>query len=92
MAEPRFMQAKTAAAFLDTTPQTLARWVEDGVIPAPVVIGGSKRYDRNAMLQALVKRATGRPRDADEATAEIVAEIEDQARPPRPRGRNGEGL
>lgn len=44
MAETEYLSESSVAKFFDTSTTTVRRWVRDGVLPAPRVLGGSKRW------------------------------------------------
>ena len=54
-----FLSLPSLAAYLDTSPMTVRRLVDKGILPAPVVIGSMKRWD-----EAEVKKAIGATLDA----------------------------
>lgn len=57
---PQFMKRETVAVFFDTSPQTVDRWVKDGAIPAPHIIGGSKRWDLDELRAAARDALSGK--------------------------------
>ena len=68
------MSKKSVARFFDTSVSTVTRWVEKGVLPQPIKIGGLERWP----VYELMKSAAGAmdkqagtsqlPTDPDEAT------------------------
>lgn len=77
MSDREFLSEQSVAEFFDVSKSTVRRWVEQGIIPAPVPIGGLKRWDvselRSAVRRNLDAASTGRARSAD--PDEIVARM-----------------
>lgn len=71
---PQLMRKSTVARYLDTSPQTVDRWVAAGALPRPYVVAGAKRWDldelRAAICGALAGRAT-RAADPDRIVARL---------------------
>lgn len=44
---PQLMRKSTVAAYIDTSPQSVDRWVEAGQLPKAKIINGVKRWDRD---------------------------------------------
>jgi len=42
---------REAAAFLKVHPDTLTRWVSDGVVPRPGKVGGRLRYLKSTLIE-----------------------------------------
>jgi hypothetical protein len=43
---PRMMRLERAAAYIDVSPSTYLRMVEEGVMPKPIVHNGVRMWDR----------------------------------------------
>lgn len=55
-AEPHFVSTARLAELLDCNPRTLARLARRGLIPAPIDLGGLRRWDFQAVLTAIQAR------------------------------------
>lgn len=67
-----YLSIESLAAFLDTTPPTVRKLVDKGVLPKPVELGSLRRWDvaavRHAVGSALGAMVDGRvPASADPA-------------------------
>lgn len=40
--QPEFLSKRSVAAFFDTSVTTVSRWVERGILPKPIIIGGTR--------------------------------------------------
>lgn len=73
-----FLKLASVAEFFDTSPATVKRWIERGVIPPPSIIGTEKRWHvdslRAAVRTGLETAATHRtrPNDPDEIAARLL--------------------
>ena len=78
--QPEFLSKQSVAAFFDTSISTVARWIEKGVLPAPVSIGGMERWPVASLVEAacgaMDKAAKNRPAtaDVDRAMEEAINE------------------
>lgn len=78
MSEREFLSERSVAEFFDTSPSTVRRWIDAGVLPTPSVIGGLKRWHvddlRRAAGRGLDAAATGTARsdDPDVISARIL--------------------
>ncbi len=54
------LTAKELCAFLGISPASLIRWRSKGLIPS-FRVGGSIRYDRDAVLRAIEQKKGGKP-------------------------------
>jgi predicted DNA-binding transcriptional regulator AlpA len=74
----QFLKRESVAEYFDVTPGTIDRWVRAGTIPGPIQIGGSPRWDIDALLRSVVKTMNTQAQhrsstqDADTATEEYV--------------------
>lgn len=50
----QFLSKKSVADFFDTSTSTVTRWVETGVLPAPLRIGGLDRWDVDTLMRCAV--------------------------------------
>lgn len=48
-----YLSLPSLAAYLDTSPMTVRRLVDKGILPAPVVIGSMKRWDEEQVKKAI---------------------------------------
>jgi len=48
-----YLSLPSLAAYLDTSPMTVRRLVDKGILPAPVVIGSMKRWDEDQVKKAI---------------------------------------
>ncbi|WP_425514352.1 helix-turn-helix transcriptional regulator [Azospirillum soli] len=67
---PEYLSESSVAEFFDTSPSTVRRWVEKGVLPRPIVIGGLKRWHVDELFAAARRcmdaaAEGGPPRSAD---------------------------
>lgn len=49
---------REAAAFLKVHPDTLTRWVAEGIVPRPGKVGGRLRYLKSTLIE--LARASGK--------------------------------
>ncbi len=69
----QFLSRKSVAEYFDIGVTTVDRWVDAGVIPGPIKIGGAPRWDVDALLRAVtatmnnVSRTRAPGNDADAA-------------------------
>jgi hypothetical protein len=95
MADARWLDLEGAAAYLSLRPDTFARKVRAGIIPAPSVRLGERtpRWDRG-VLDATMDGGTGST-NAREAVNALAGQIAAEGRengPPHARGRHRQGL
>ncbi len=48
----KFLSRQSVAEFLDVSPATVNAWVDRGVLPPPLTIGGVKRWDIDDLIAA----------------------------------------
>ncbi len=53
MLDDKFLTAEDVIAFFQVSKRTLKKWVEEGRVPSPVMIGGHPRW-RNSDLQQFI--------------------------------------
>lgn len=51
--QPGYLSIESLAAFLDTTPPTVRKLVDKGILPQPVELGTLRRWDVEAVRQAV---------------------------------------
>jgi hypothetical protein len=56
----QLLTPRQLAREIATTPQTIGNWHRAGIIPAKIAIGRIIRFEREAVLQALASKSTGR--------------------------------
>lgn len=73
-----FLSESSVAEFFDTSQATVRRWVDRGVLPKPLIIGGVKRWPLDELrtaarrgLDAAVVHGS-RSADPDQIAAEIA--------------------
>ena len=75
---PEFLSEASVAEFFDTSKSTVRRWVEKGVLPNPVTLGGLKRWhidDLRSAARRGLDAAMSRPvrsTDPDEVVARLI--------------------
>lgn len=81
--EPRWLKVSHVAVYLDTSPSQVYRWLKDGLLPEPVMIGNTRRWDRVAIDRALDPvSGTGLPsNDPDLATDQLVDTLSGEKAP-----------
>lgn len=50
---PLLVSAKRAADLCDVSPATFRKWVDEGIVPEPVRIGGCVRWNYTALSSAI---------------------------------------
>ncbi|WP_371306754.1 helix-turn-helix domain-containing protein [Azospirillum sp. TSA2s] len=93
-----YLSEESVAEFFDTSRGTVRRWVERGVLPAPSLIGGLKRWHIDSLRYAArsgLDEAAEKPRrrsaDPDEIAARLLRDGP-QNRNENSRRRNGKNL
>jgi excisionase family DNA binding protein len=56
---PKFMTSGEVAALFGVNPRTVARWVDEGRLPAGRTLGGHRRYKRKDVEALYEKRQEG---------------------------------
>lgn len=72
----QFLSKKSVADFFDTSPSTISRLIEAGVIPPPHKIGGLDRWDVDTLMKCAVgaMSAQAGTRSAAAAADEAIEE------------------
>lgn len=74
----KFLSRQSVAKFFDTSSATIDRWVRQGVIPSPLVIGGVKRWDIDDLMRAARDAMGAEPEKTtcpDEATRRAIESL-----------------